>query len=103
MMVQVNKIGIGRSEQGARRQVITVVAQVALAYHDLIAARENVRVQRKAVETAERRLAEQKKRVEVGALAPLDEKQSEAEVYRAKADLLQSESRLGDASTNLGI
>ena len=101
MMVQVNKIGIGRSEQGARRQVITVVAQVALAYHDLIAARENVRVQRKAVETAERRLAEQKKRVEVGALAPLDEKQSEAEVYRAKADLLQSEARLGDASTNL--
>jgi outer membrane protein TolC len=101
MMVQVNKIGIGRSEQGARRQVITVVAQVALAYHDLIAARENVRVQSKAVETAERRLAEQKKRVEVGALAPLDEKQSEAEVYRAKADLLQSEARLGDASTNL--
>ena len=50
MMVQVNKIGIGRSEQGARRQVITVVAQVALAYHDLIAARENVRVQSKAVE-----------------------------------------------------
>ena len=101
MMVQVNKLGIGRSEQGARRQVITVVAQVALAYHDLIAARENVRVQRKAVETAERRLTEQKKRVEVGALAPLDEKQSEAEVYRAKADLLQSEARLGDASTNL--
>jgi outer membrane protein len=101
LVLAVNKLGLGRSEQAARKQVMTVVANVALAYFDVIASRENVRVQAKAVETAERRLAEQKKRVEVGALAPLDEKQSEAEVYRAKADLIQAQGRYGDSITNL--
>jgi len=101
LVLAVNKLGLGRSEQAARKQVMTVVANVALAYFDVIASRENVRVQAKAVETAERRLAEQKKRVEVGALAPLDEKQSEAEVYRAKADLIQAQGRYGDSITTL--
>jgi outer membrane protein len=101
MMIAVNKIGVKRSEQDVREVVMTVATQVALAYHDVIAARENVRVQRKAVETAERRLAEQKKRVEVGALAPLDEKQSESEVFRVRADLLRAEGVYGDAHTRL--
>jgi outer membrane protein TolC len=97
----VNRLGIRRSEQDVLELVMSVASQVALTYHDVIAARENVKVQRKAVETSERRLAEQKKRVEVGALAPLDEKQSEAEVFRTRADLLRSEGAYGDALTRL--
>src|SRR5262249_6694242 len=40
---------------------------------------------------AERLLAENKKRVEVGALAPLDEKQAESQVAGSRADLLAAE------------
>jgi outer membrane protein TolC len=101
LVLAVNKIGLGRSEQAARKQVMTVVANVALAYFDVIASKENVRVQSKAVETSERRLSEQKKRVEVGALAPLEEKRSEAEVYRVKADLILAQGRYGDSITAL--
>ena len=42
------------------------------AYYDLIYDRENVTVQQKAVELAERLVVENKKRLEVGTLAPLD-------------------------------
>lgn len=101
MMIQINKLNVERQEEAVRQEVMRVTTEVALTYHDVIATRESVRVQRKAVETAERRLLEQKKRVEVGALAPLDEKQSEAEVYRAKADLIQAQGRYGDALTAL--
>lgn len=101
LAIQVGKLTLKSTEQDVQEIVISIVSQVALAYHDVIATRESVRVQKKAVETAERRLSEQKKRVEVGALAPLDEKQSEAEVYRAKADLIQAEGRYGDAQTVL--
>lgn len=101
LAIEVGRLGIKRSEQDVQELVISVSTQVALAYHDVIAARESVRVQKKAVETSERRLAEQKKRVEVGALAPLDEKQSEAEVFRTRADLLRAEGSLGDALARL--
>ncbi len=101
LAISIGKLSIQRTEQDVQELVIGVATQVALAYHDVIAARESVRVQKKAVETSERRLAEQKKRVEVGALAPLDEKQSEAEVFRTRADLLRSEGSLGDALARL--
>jgi outer membrane protein TolC len=42
------------------------------------------------VELAERLLTENRKRVEVGAMAPLDEKQAEAQTASSKADLVQA-------------
>ena len=61
-----------------------------LAYLDLIASRETVRVQEKALELAERSLMENKKRVEVGNMAPLDEKEAAAQVARSRADLISA-------------
>jgi outer membrane protein len=71
--------------------LINTIAQVENAYYDLIRARENIKVQRAALDSNNQLLRENKKRVEVGALAPLDEKQSEAEVAHAVATLLQTE------------
>jgi outer membrane protein len=64
---------------------------VEQAYYNLIFARENVKVQATALELASQLLRENKKRVEVGALAPLDEKQSEAEVASTRAALIEAE------------
>ena len=52
---------------------MNTVTTVEQAYYDLIYDRENVTVQEKAVELATQLVVENKKRVEVGALAPLDE------------------------------
>jgi len=48
-------------------------------------------VQQKAVELAERLLFETKKKVEVGTLAPLEEKKAEAERESARAALIQAQ------------
>jgi len=73
---------------------------VELAYYDLIFAQENVKVQEKALQLAEQLLRENKKRVEVGALAPLDEKQAESQTAARRADLL-SANRLLAAQQNV--
>src|ERR1044071_1790683 len=79
------------SELDLRAQVINTVTAVEQAYYDLIFSQENVKVQRKALELADRLVVENKKRVEVGALAPLDEKQAESQAAASKADLLAAE------------
>ncbi|MBU6400883.1 MAG: TolC family protein, partial [Verrucomicrobia bacterium] len=76
------------SEQALRQQVMTSVTLVEQAYYNLIFARESIRVQQKALELADQLLAENKKRVEVGAMAPLDEKQAESQAATAQAALL---------------
>ena len=92
--IWVNKKTLKIDELALRQQILTTVTLVEQAYYDLIFARENVKVQEKALELAERLLSENKKRVEVGALAPLDEKQSASQAAASRADLLSAQNSL---------
>jgi outer membrane protein TolC len=91
MSIQVSKKNLKSSELGLRFQIMTILSSVEQAYYDLIYAQDNVKVQEKALELAERLLHENKQRVKVGALAPLDEKQAESQVAARKADVLSSQ------------
>ncbi len=88
--ILVNKKTFKIDELALRSQVITTVASVQQAYYELIFARDNVRVQEASLELAEKLLADNKRRVEVGALAPLDEKQSESQVAARRSDLISA-------------
>jgi outer membrane protein TolC len=88
------------SEQILRLQIMTTVTSVEQAYYNLIFARENVKVQETALQLAERLLWENKKKVEVGQMAPLDEKQAESQAAASKADLLAAQQAL-DAQENV--
>ena len=88
LQILVDKNLLRSSELDLRNQVITSVTDVEKAYYDLIYDQENIQVQQKALTLAERLVAENKKRVEVGALAPLDEKQAESQAAASRADLL---------------
>ena len=88
--ISINKRNLRISELDLRSSVMTVVTGVEQAYYNLIFAFENVKVQEKALELALRLQEENKKKVEVGALAPLDEKQAEAQVAQSRADLLSA-------------
>jgi len=94
LAVKVGKNRLNYSEQGLRLQIITTITAAEQAYYDLIADRENVQVQRAALELADRLLAENKKRVEVGTMAPLDEKQAESQLETSRADLISAERAL---------
>ncbi len=92
--IQVAKNRLKYSELTLKYQVMQTVTTVENAYYDLIYARENVTVQEKAVELAMQLVRESKKRVEVGALAPLDEQQAEAQAASSQAALIAARSAL---------
>jgi outer membrane protein len=94
LAIRVNRNLLRRSELELKRQVMVTITTLEQAYYDLILFRENVEVQRKAVELAEQLVAENRKRVEVGAMAPLEARQAEAEAAATQADLIAARSNL---------
>jgi outer membrane protein TolC len=68
------------SQQGLRFQIMKTLLAVELTYDDLVAAREAVRVQEKALELRQQLVAETRRRVQVGDLPPLDEEQAETQL-----------------------
>jgi outer membrane protein TolC len=89
--IKINRVNLRLSEEQLRQTIMDTLVRVEQAYYNLIFARENVKVQATALELASQLLRENRKRVEVGALAPLDEKQAEAEVAATRAALIDAE------------
>lgn len=86
--IQLRKSALASSELTFRNQIITTATAVELAYLELVAARETIGVSQVALQLAEQLLRENRKRVEVGVLAPLDEKEAESQVAASRANLL---------------
>lgn len=87
LTIQVSKKQLQISELALRGQVMSVVTAVQLAYYDLLLAQERIKVQEQALQLAERLVKESKRRVEVGTVARLDEKQAESQVSARQSDL----------------
>jgi outer membrane protein TolC len=68
------------SQQTLRFQIMTTLLAVELAYDDLIDAREQIRVQEKALELRRQFVAETQRRVQVGDLPPLDDAQAQTQL-----------------------
>lgn len=79
------------NELALSHQIMRTVNAVENAYYELVYARENVRVQDSSLQLAEKHLRETKRRVELGALAPLDEKQAQSQAAARRADLLSAQ------------
>jgi outer membrane protein TolC len=88
LQIRLNRQDLKISEYQLLDRVIRTVTAVAEAYFNLIYAEDNVNVQEKGLELAERLVAENRRRVEVGAMAPLDERQAESQAATSRADLL---------------
>jgi outer membrane protein TolC len=99
--IQISKRTLKIDELALRNQVMTTITSVQQAYYELVYARDNVRVQEASLELAQKLLADNKRRVEVGALAPLDEKQSESQVAARRSDLLAARRDLEVQMNNL--
>jgi outer membrane protein TolC len=78
------------SEYTVMLTIMDVVNRVQQAYYDLIAAQDQVRARELSLTLADRLLQENKKRVEVGTMAPLDVRQAESEAALRRADLIQA-------------
>ena len=84
------------SDVAFRLQVITTVNQVENIYWDLVNAYENVKVQQESLALAQKTLADNKKQVEIGTLAPI-------EVVRAQSVVATDQQSLIVAQTTLQL
>ncbi|MBI4464657.1 MAG: TolC family protein [Acidobacteria bacterium] len=77
-----------------RQQVITTLTNAQNQYWDLVAAQERVRVAEQALQVAQQLYEDNRKRVEVGTLAPLDALAAQAEVAARQRDLIVAQTGL---------
>lgn len=76
------------SEEAFAEKVIDIVTRIKLSYFNLIFAIENQQVQVQALELASKLLKDNRRRVEIGVMAPLEVTQSESGVASREEDLL---------------
>jgi outer membrane protein TolC len=77
-----------------RQQVITTVVAVENAYWDLAALQQNVRVAEQSLAVAEQLYKDNKTRLEVGTMSPLDVTSAESEVAARNRDLTIAKTNL---------
>ncbi len=100
------EIRIARGERNMsledfRKQVMDIVAEVQSAYWDIVAAIQNLRVSERSLELAQNLLDENRIRLEVGTMAPLEVVQAETGVAQREQELIVSQSLVKDAEDNL--
>jgi outer membrane protein TolC len=100
-VILIDKKALKMSELALRRQIMTTLTSVELAYYNLILARERINVQRQAFQLAERLVNESKAKVTAGSLAPFDEKQAESQLSASRADLLGAQGDMATQDYNL--
>jgi outer membrane protein TolC len=95
LVISVSRNRLKYSEVQLKLQIMQIITTLEQAYYDLVYNRENLMVQQKAVELAERLVMENRKRLEVGALAPLDLQSAEAQAASSRAAVIAANSQLG--------
>jgi len=89
------------TEEIARQQLLQTVLNTAfdvqLGYWELVFRIEDLGVKREALELARNFLAENKLRVELGTLAPVELVQSETQVKQREGDVITAEGAVGEA------
>ncbi len=95
LTIRLAKNELKSSEYGLQYNIMQEITLLEKAYYDLIYNRENVLVQQKAAEQTDRLVVENKKKLEVGALAELDLASAEAQAAQNRAAIIAAQSQLG--------
>ena len=77
-----------------QNQIIQTVSQIENIYWDLVNAYENVKVQQRALELADKTLSDTQKQVDIGTLAPITVVQSKSSVATAQQNLIAAQTNL---------
>ena len=80
-----------------------LLSNVESAWYALMLARENIRVQEEAVHLATRLFEDNRRKVEIGSMSILDEKQAESQAAVARADLSAARQSYAEAQNRLKL
>ena len=89
------------SDAQFKQRVVEIIQQVQNQYWELVYAVENYETQRKSVELAIVQHRNNRKRVEIGVMAPIEITSSHAEVATREQSLIQSEVQIINAQNDL--
>ena len=103
LTIQLNKAIVKSSLQDYRLTIITTVTSVKESYFNLISARLTVDADAKALQLAQQLANEDSMKVQVGTLAPLDQRQAESQAAASQALLLNAQNALVTQENNLKI
>ncbi len=89
--IRLRKKDIQVADLNLRLRLINTVSSVETAYYDLVAGWENVKSAQIAFQLARKLYDENKKRVEVGTMAQLDERQAQAQMAASEAAMIEAQ------------
>jgi outer membrane protein len=89
------------SDVQLRQSIAITTRDVKNAYWDLVYANNNLAVQRQSLELAQRSYRDNRARVEIGTMAPLDIVQAEAEVAQREEGVILAEAAISRAEDRL--
>ncbi len=95
--IRIARTGLDISRETFELQVIGVLQEVEQAYWDLVEAQEQYVVAEESLKLAEELHEQNRVRVEVGTLAPLELVQSEAGIATRKEEIIRARAAIGDA------
>jgi outer membrane protein len=103
LLIRIDKNRLKYDEYGLKLQLMQTLTSLEQAYYDLIYARESVHVQELAAEASDRLVAENKKKLEVGAMAELDLASAEAQAAHDRAGIIVTKSLAGTQERKLKL
>ena len=92
--IRVQRNNVKVSDLQFKQQVITTVSAALNLYWDLVSFNEDVRARRQEVTTAQQLLEDNKRQVQIGALAEIEITRAEAQLYSSQQDLVVSQTNL---------
>jgi outer membrane protein len=95
--IRVARLQSDVARTGFVNQVVGTIRQAEIAYWNLVAARDQLEVAKESLALAQQLHQDNKVRVEVGTLAPLELASSEAGVAARQEDIIRAQGAVGDA------
>jgi len=99
--ILVSRTNLAISEFDLRNTVVSTIRNVKNAYWDLVVALSNLAVQQQTLELSRQTLTDNRKRVDVGTMAPIDIVQAEAEVAGNEESVILAEQSVAQAQDRL--
>ena len=99
--IRVQKNNVKVTDLQFKQQLITTVSAALNLYWDLVSFDEDVRARQQEVKTADQLLEDNKKQVQIGAMAEIEITRAEAQVYASRQDLTIAQTNLFQQETVL--
>ncbi len=99
--IRVQKNNLKVMDLQFKNQLITTVSAILNLYWDLVSFRQDVEARQREVDAAQQLLQDNRRQVELGALAEIEVTRAEAQVYSGQQDLVVSQTNLLQQETIL--